>query len=90
MNWLAHTVCLKERSNDLPELEDPSSFSGLAHERQGDFGVCLVIGDRYLSHFRKGSETFKTLVVMEAATYMYEFSPLLCSSNVHPSEKART
>lgn len=38
MNWLAHTVCLKERSNDSPELEDPSSFSGLAHERQDDFG----------------------------------------------------
>lgn len=53
-------------------------------------GAYLVIGDRYLSRFRKGSETFETLVVMEAATYTSEFSPLLCSGNVHPSEKART
>ena len=53
-------------------------------------GAYLVIGDRYLSHFRKGSEMFKTLVGMEAATYMSEFSPHLCSSNVHSSEKART
>lgn len=52
-------------------------------------GAYPVIGDRYLSHFREGSETFKALVVMKSATYISESSPLLCSSDVHPSEKAR-